>query len=145
MISISLMTLDDLNSISDILQEEFDDFWTFNILKSELENKNSKYIIAKEDNIILGFAGLIDTVDQFEITNIVVRKTYRNKGIGTLLLDNLISIAKNNKKDKIYLEVNEKNLPAISIYEKKGFKKCGLRPKYYNNTDDAILMILILK
>ena len=46
-ISISKMNFDDLNSISNILESEFDDFWNFNIFKSELENENSTYLIAK--------------------------------------------------------------------------------------------------
>ena len=43
-IKISAMTLPDLDSISDILTCEFDDFWNYNLFKSELENKNSMYM-----------------------------------------------------------------------------------------------------
>ena len=39
----------------------------------------------------------------------------------------------------IMLEVNVKNLPAISLYKKMGFKQISLRKNYYN-TDDAIIM-----
>jgi len=141
-VEISNMTLDDLDKIKDILTTEFDDFWNYNILKSEIENSLSKYIIARWEKQIVGFAGIIDTLDQMEITNVVVRKDMRNHGIGDLLLKNLIMLSKG--KDKIYLEVNEKNINAIKLYEKNGFKKCGLRKKYYNKIDDAILMELKL-
>lgn len=40
----------------------------------------------------------------------------------------------------ITLEVNEKNLPAIHLYEKYGFTKIGTRKKYYDNTFDAYIM-----
>lgn len=136
-------TIGDLNKIKDILLTDFDDFWNYNILKSEIENPRSRYIVAKQNKEILGFAGIIDTYDQMEITNIVVRKDYRNQGIGNLLLKELINLSKD--KNVIYLEVNSKNINAIKLYEKNGFKKCGLRKKYYNNTDDAILMELKLK
>lgn len=145
MLDIKPMSLQDLESIKDILCSDFDDFWNYNILKSDFENSSTKYIVAKIKNEIVGFAGILDTVDQYEITNIVVKKDKRNKGIGNLLLNSIISFAKCSNKDKIYLEVNEKNLTAISIYEKNGFKKCGLRKKYYKNIDDAILMTLNLK
>ena len=46
-IEMTEMTLSDLNSIKSILNSDFDDFWNYNIFKSELENVNSKYIIAK--------------------------------------------------------------------------------------------------
>lgn len=142
-IEILSFTIDDLNKIKDILLTDFDDFWNYNILKSELENPTSHYIVSKQNDEILGFAGIIDTCDQMEITNIVVRKDYRNQGIGNLLLKELINLSKD--KNVIYLEVNSKNINAIKLYEKNGFKKCGLRKKYYNNTDDAILMELKLK
>ena len=67
-------TIGDLNKIKDILLTDFDDFWNYNILKSEIENPRSHYIVAKQNKEILGFAGIIDTYDQMEITNIVVPK-----------------------------------------------------------------------
>lgn len=139
---ISKMTLSDFNALSDILISDFDDFWNENILKSELQNPFSTYIMAKLGNKIVGFAGMIDTIDQMEITNIVVKKDYRKNGIGNILLNKLISLAKENKKTKIILEVNENNISAIKLYEKNGFKKYGLRKRYYNNTDNAIIMNL---
>lgn len=140
--TISKMTFSDLENISSSLLSDFDNFWNYNILKSELENTRSQYIVLKAENEILGFAGIIDTLDQMEITNIVVRKDMRNKGIGNILLNKLIELSKENKKNTIFLEVNSNNSVAIKLYEKNGFKKVGLRKKYYNNTYDAILMNL---
>lgn len=139
-IDIIKFTIEDLNKIKNILKTDYDDFWNYNTLKSELENPISHYIVAKLNDIIVGFAGIIDTVDQMEITNIVVKKEFRNKGIGDMLLKHLINIS--HGKPFIYLEVNEKNKNAIKLYEKNGFKKCGLRKNYYYGTDDAILMKL---
>ena len=56
MVKIEEMSLLDFEAIKDSLQSEFDDFWTESILKSELENENSKYIVAKENKNIVGFA-----------------------------------------------------------------------------------------
>lgn len=144
-IKIDKMTLSDLNKISEKLITEFDDFWNINILQNELKNPFSKYIIAKLEDEIVGFAGVIDTVDQLEITNIVVKKTFRKKGIGNMLLVELIKLAQDNNKKEIILEVNNNNLNAIRLYEKNGFKNVGYRKKYYNNTDDANIMTLKLK
>lgn len=142
MLEIKKMLISDLDNISETLTTCFDDFWNYNILKSELENNNSQYIVAKIGKNIVGFAGIIDTLDQMEITNIVVRKDVRHKGIGNILLNELIKISIKNNKNNIFLEVNSNNLFAIKLYEKNGFKKVGLRKNYYNNTDDAILMNL---
>lgn len=75
-----------------------------------------------------------------EITNIVTKKSERKKGIGTSLLDKLIEMAKEAGKDNISLEVNENNLPAGIMYEKAGFEIVGIRKKYYNGKDNAIIM-----
>lgn len=139
MIEIRQMSIEDFNKIKDVLQTEFDEFWKPSILKSELENENSRYIVAIEKDEIVGFAGIILLPDDVEITNIVTKKSKRKKGIGNLLLAKLIEIAK-LEKDNISLEVNEKNEIAIKLYEKYGFEKVGIRKKYYNGIDNAIIM-----
>ena len=72
--------------------------------------------------------------------NIVVKKDFRNNGIGSLLLDYLISYSKSINLKTITLEVNEINIPAIKLYEKFDFEKLGIRKKYYNGENDAIIM-----
>lgn len=138
-VKIRKMTLEDFYKIEKILESEFDEFWKPSILKSELENPNSKYIVAEKDSKIVGFAGIILLPDDAEITNIVTKKSERKKGIGNLLLAKIIEMSK-RYKNNISLEVNEKNEIAIKLYEKYGFEKVGIRKKYYNGTDNAIIM-----
>ncbi len=141
---IEKMTLTDFEQIKDNLQIDFDEFWSASILKSELESENSKYIVVKENEEIVGFAGIIVTPVDVEITNIVTKKNQRKKGIGKLLLDKLIKMAKEIKSESISLEVNEKNNIAIHLYESYGFEKVGVRKKYYNGIDNAIIMTKVL-
>lgn len=142
-LEVTQMTLSDLTQIENCLLDEFDDFWTASMLKHELENKqnlNSHYFVAKMQNEIVGFAGVLMIIDEINIMNIVVRKSKRKLGIGTYLLQTIMDFANNKNASSITLEVNEKNMPAICLYKKFGFKQVGLRKKYYNNTDNAILM-----
>ena len=139
MIEIEKMSIKDFEEIKDILQTDFDEFWNANILKSELESELSSYIVAKKENQIVGFAGIINLPDDVEITNIVTKKSERKKGIGKLLLDKLIQMAFELKKD-ISLEVNEENDAAINLYKKAGFEEVGIRKKYYNGKNNAIIM-----
>lgn len=138
-IKIEKMNLNHLNELQEILISDFDDFWSFSTLKEEVENENSSYIIGKINNEIIGFAGLKKIFDQADIMNIVIEKTYRNQGIGTLLLENLILLAKDLNISTLFLEVNEQNKPAIHLYEKLGFEKLGVRKKYYNNNNGIIM------
>ena len=133
------MTLSDLDEISNILYSDFDDFWTLSTLKGELQNPNSQYIVAKSNTEIIGFAGIWKAVDDIHITDIVVKKSFRRQNIGSILLKQLISLSKKQNVTSITLEVNSTNLPAQKLYENFGFKRVGLRKKYYNNIDDAII------
>ena len=140
---IEIMTNEDLENIKDILQTEFDEFWTYEILQQELLSNNSKYIVAKSlDNIIVGFAGIKIILDTAELMNIVTKKSFRANGIGKLMLEYLINMCKKEKIKTLNLEVNSQNTIAINLYKKYNFKEVGLRKKYYNNTYDAILMSL---
>ena len=137
------MNLQDLENIKGCLLTDFDNFWSYNILKQELENGKSKYFVAKQENEIVGFAGILLIIDQVNIMNIVVKKDKRNFGIGSSLLEEIIRYSKIHNATSITLEVNEKNILAIKLYKKYGFKQVGLRRKYYNNEDNAILMDLV--
>ena len=144
-IDIEEMSLNDLEKIKDILISDFDDFWNFNILKEELESPNSKYIIVKtNDDEIIGFAGIKILVDNADIMNIVVKKSWRNQGVGNLLLNNLISICQDLNLLSLSLEVNEDNLPAIHLYEKVGFKQVGLRKNYYQDKNGIVMSYKIM-
>ena len=143
-IKIHRMTLSELNELSSILASDFDDFWSYSILKDEINSENSYYIVAKSENEIVGFAGIKVLLDESDIMNIVTKKSYRNKGIGSILLQNLIDLSYNLNLKQITLEVNESNLSAISLYKKFDFKKIGLRKNYYNS-QNAIIMSKLLR
>ena len=141
-IKISKMCIEDINLIAPIFETDFDKFWNINNLKNDFNNPNSTYLVAKIDNEIVGFAGFLNICDEANIMNIVTKINKRNLGIGTKLLESIISSANEQNCTNITLEVNEHNNPAIHLYEKFNFERIGLRKKYYNNTDNAIIMDL---
>lgn len=143
-VEITTMTIEDFEAISPILVSEFDDFWTPNTLKKELENGDSEYIVIKLNHEIVGFAGIWKSVDDVHITDIVVKKSHRQKNFGSLLLQELIYMTQELNYKELTLEVNSKNEIAKKLYLKYGFKELGIRKKYYNNTDDAIIMTLYI-
>lgn len=56
------------------------------------------------------------------------------------MLEELLKISKERQLKDITLEVNINNIPAINLYKKYGFEKVGVRKKYYNNLEDALIM-----
>ena len=134
------MTLEDLELIKDTLYSEYDNFWSYNILKNELLNDKTTYIVAKENNQIVGFAGIMTCLDEATLNNIVVKKSCRRRGIGGELLDSIIELCADLNMKTLTLEVDSSNTRAINLYQKFGFKNLGIRKKYYNHTNDAIIM-----
>ena len=142
-ITFSKMTTFDLQSIAPILVSEFDDFWNLDVLKSELESPSSYYFVIKNNEEIVGFAGIKVILDEADIMDIVIKKSYRGNGLGKLLMEYLISFARSLKLLSLTLEVREDNYSAIALYTKLGFIKVGLRKNYYDGKN-AILMNLPL-
>lgn len=139
-ILIRSMSISDLDQIKNNLETDFDEFWNYNVFKQELENPNSEYFVAILNETIVGFAGIWTAVDDIHITNIVTKKSHRNQGIGKKLLEHLIKISKQKNLSSLTLEVNEKNEPAIKLYEQYNFKKIGKRKNYYKQNENAIIM-----
>ena len=135
------MNLSDLDKISNKLNE-FDDFWTIGIFQDELKNPNCHYIVAIDNNEIIGFGGVSIVLDEATVNNIAVRLDKRSNGIGTLILQKLIDLSKSYNTNSITLEVNVNNLHAIKLYEKYGFKNLGFRKNYYNGNTNAYIMTL---
>ena len=129
-ILIEPFTINDLESISDILENDFDDFWNYNVLKNELKNESNVFLCCKIENEIIGFIGASIILDIAELNNIVIKKTYRGKGISSLLLDNLLKNLKRKGCKKINLEVAVSNVIAIKLYKKFGFSQVGQRKGY---------------
>ena len=134
------MTRYDLENIK-MKYDMFPNIWDYDTFEEDF--KNSKYIVAKQDNEVVGFIGIRTILNELEVMNIVTRKDKQNQGIASNLLSYLIRkyIGK-NLVEKINLEVNEHNIRAISLYRKFGFRQVGLRKKYYNNQENAISMTL---
>ena len=139
------MTLNDFEQIQKILLSDFDDFWSPHLLQNELKQKNKIYIVAKKNKNIVGFAGCMINFAEMEIMNLVTKKSERGNGIGNFLLEKLIEIAKNQKIETIFLEVNCVNEIARKLYEKVGFLEISRRKNYYGEKQDAIIMIKKIK
>ena len=133
-ISVLNMTSIDLEYVK-MNYDKFGNIWNYKVLEEDF--KNSKFLVAKRNNEVLGFLSYRIVLDELEIMNIVVREDYRRKGIASKLLSNLII---KEDYEKINLEVNINNIAAITLYKKFGFMQVGNRKKYYNGSEDAILM-----
>ena len=138
---IEKMTSGQLDDVYIIETECFSHPWSKQSLEEELNNETSLFLVAKEENEVIGYIGMSIVIDEGYIFNVAVREKYRNKGVATALINELVTYGKKNNFSFISLEVRESNLPAISLYSKFGFIKAGERKDYYSNPkENAILL-----
>lgn len=138
---IEKMTSGQLDDVYIIETECFSHPWSKQSLEEELNNETSLFLVAKEENEVIGYIGMSIVIDEGYIFNVAVREKYRNKGVATALINELVTYGKKNNFSFITLEVRESNLPAISLYSKFGFIKAGERKDYYSNPkENAILL-----
>ena len=137
------MVLADADRVYQIENESFFEPWTKKRLIKEFENNSFlKHFVYEKDGEILGFYIISNIADLVEIFTIAVDKDHREEGIGSKLLDHIINYAKENCASEIWLEVATKNIAAINLYQKYGFKVQTIRKNYYQKTgEDAYNMI----
>jgi len=80
--------------------------------------------------------------DEAEILNLAVGVANRRAGIATALLAACIGELTSVGIQRVFLEVRESNLPAISLYERGKFVRDGLRPGYYQNPREAAVLLV---
>ena len=90
--------------------------------------------------LILGFVGLWLMVREAHIVTLAVREGQRRRGLGELLLVVAIEVAVAHGQEVMTLEVRRSNEAAVSMYEKYGFTRVGVRSRYYDNREDALIM-----
>ncbi len=92
---------------------------------------------------VLGYLGLWLPADEAHIVSIAVRASHRRQGVGELLLLAGLELARQEGRTLATLECRVSNHAAQALYDKYGFRRVGLRPRYYSdNLEDAYVMAL---
>lgn len=139
-------TLADLSDIAKLEKDSFAYPWSEEALKREIISTGSFAVVAKANDILIGYAMFMLMYDEIHITKIAVNPDFRRLGIGNLMLNALLETAASNNYFDITLEVRVSNQAAIALYEKNGFESVGVRKHYYtDNNEDAMIMWLHMK
>ncbi len=136
------MTLDDIDPVQEVERSSFPVPWPANAFRHELtQNRNARYVVARMGDRVAGYAGLWLMVDEAHITTFAVHPDFRRLRIGERLLQRLFEVAVVMNAEWLTLEVRASNLPAQKLYEKYGFRRAGVRRRYYSdNNEDALIM-----
>lgn len=140
-VSIRRMTEADASAVASISTAAIQDSWTEKAFIDIIQNPVYLNLVAKTNDIIIGYISVSMAADEADITNIAIDSRYRRNGIADKLLQCTFEYASNEGINKIFLEVRQSNLPAIALYEKNDFITLGIRKNYYSNPkEDAIIM-----
>ena len=116
--------------------------WTMSLFLSELGLRGTRaYFVAKVGRDVVGYAGLMVTIDEGHVTTIAVDPAWHRHQIGTRLLLAITREAIAREVNALTLEVRVSNEAAQAMYERFGFHSVGVRKGYYAETnEDAIVM-----
>ena len=125
-------TFEEVNTEED-MQKYLDENLSIEKLKTELENPNSEFYFAENNDEILGYLKLnfkdaqTEKLEEnhFEIERIYVLKAFLGQKIGQILFDKAIEIGREKNLEYVWLGVWEENHRAIKFYEKNGFEIFG--------------------
>ncbi len=114
--------------------------WGEKGMAGEIANAASSVWCWEENGEIVGFLALRLAAGFCEILNLAVLPEACRKGIGFRLVSHALRDVRARGGTAVTLEVNVRNHPAIALYSKAGLKEQGRRAKFYNGTDDALIM-----
>jgi len=136
------MRLEDIAAVQEIEREIFLTPWPRNAYRREIvQNRMASYIVIRDGDELVGYAGLWKMHDEAHVTTVGVRRRDQGRGFGLALMLGLIDRAFTLQARWVTLEVRASNYGAMALYEKLGFKVIGRRRGYYTDDgEDAVVM-----
>lgn len=117
--------------------------WTAGVFASEIDlarHGERYYAVARLGSDLIGYGGLLFAPDEAHITNIAVDPVRRRHGHGRTILAHLVDTAIGSGCVALTLEVRVGNTSAQNLYRQFGFAPAGIRQRYYENSEDALVM-----
>lgn len=135
------MDLTHAQQVAELEKACFSDPWSLQAVTGEIKNPLSLWLVAVEDEQVIGYIGSQSVLGEADMMNLAVCDSAREKGVGTALVNALMDRLRHSGVYRLTLEVRVSNEPAIQLYKKLGFSQIGRRPNYYHHPkEDAFIM-----
>ncbi len=116
------------------------DAWGASLVADELPRRDRTWWAAYDGGTLVGYCGGWVVGGQVQILKIATDPAYRRRGIAAELIALVSSDARNLGATEMTLEVRESNTGAQAFYEKLGLAHIGVRPRYYSDRENAVIM-----
>jgi [ribosomal protein S18]-alanine N-acetyltransferase len=97
-----------------------------------------------QGDAVLGYTLFWHVVDEIHLLDVAVASSHRRRGLGRVLLEDLLAYARTHAAAKVLLEVRVGNAAAIALYRAFHFEDLHVRKRYYDDGEDALEMMLTL-
>ena len=134
---------EDLEGVLEVEAESFTNPWTRDMYSWELQNRSMChiFIVRTDECRVAGFCAFWLVFDEIHINNIALRPAFRAQGMGSALLERVLSEGRGLGARRATLEVRASNTAARRLYERLGFYVAGVRRDYYTTpVEDALVL-----
>lgn len=139
--TIRAATAADLDALLQIEEEVFMDAWSRDSLSSLFNKERNVVLVACQDSAVVGYITGWHVHDEAEIARLAVMHESRKQGIASALITAMVKDFEDSNVEKISLEVRVSNKAGFAVYRKFGFSVQGRRPRYYEDGEDALVMV----
>ena len=136
----------DLVEIMEIERRSYPHPWTRQIFNDCLRAGYCCWV-CEQQGVIEGYGVTSIAAGESHLLNLCVRPESQQQGIGRKLLLHLISLARRQNAEMMFLEVRPSNRAARALYESMGFNELGSRREYYpadKGREDALILARVL-
>jgi ribosomal-protein-alanine N-acetyltransferase len=142
-LTISTMTVDDLQGVLEIERSSFTTPWSEISFFNEIKNSRSISKVARLEGRIAGYLCSSRLIDEGHILTFAVHPEFRKRGIASALIGDILDQLKREGCRFAFLEVRASNSGARKMYKKFGFRELGIRKNYYlSPVEDGVVMVL---
>lgn len=134
------MTRLDLDGVLVIEHASFSSPWKREHFLQEIHSHLSFPFVAVCEGTVIGYVCMMSLFEEAQIMDIAVAPEHRGSGVGRMLVDQAIVVAREKGAERLVLEVRRSNVSAIKLYERFGFVEYFVRKGYYEGKEDALLM-----
>lgn len=136
------ITIDDLDGVMAIERRVHVQPWSRPQFAEDLARDGAVLYGVWEGGHLVGYIDYWHTPDEVEILNVATDPQRQRRGIASSLMQHAIADARAQHRELVRLEVRRGNQAAQALYHKLGFRAVGVRPSYYRDLEDAIVMTL---
>lgn len=132
----------DVARVAEIEEASFSMPWSPGTFRSLLGRGDTLTRVVEVDGEPVAYAVLWIVLDHGELANIAVDPERRGRGVGSRLLERILSAAASRGVRRVHLEVRESNDVARQMYARRGFREVGVRRAYYRKPrEDACVLM----